>query len=133
MFASIFGLTCKECGTSYYKKDGYNKKFCSIECKWEWEDRKERKKQKQIEKARQIEKEKQKLAIKNEIDNFKATSKQQIATKYNIEISFNNEKINVNYDNGKIANINNLIKELEKENNEIISLVEELIKDKDAV
>ena len=52
MFAWLIGLTCKECGVNYYKEDGYNSKFCSLDCKWEYNDRKREKQWQKEEKAR---------------------------------------------------------------------------------
>jgi len=134
MLESIFGLTCKECGASYYKKDGYNKKFCSIECKWDWEERKEEKRQRKIDRKIEREEARERSKIESELDAFKDSSKKQVGSKYNIEISFNGKSVTVSdTNNGQIAHLKSHIAELESENKEIEKLIKDLQGEKNAL
>lgn len=134
MFESIFGITCKECGASYYESDGYSKKFCSIECKWDWEDRKEEKRQKKINKRIAQEEAIEKSKVQSEIEIFKDSAKRQIGSKYNVDISFNGKSVNISdTNNGKISHLKNYISELETQNEEIEKLLKDLQSEKNAV
>jgi len=134
MFESIFGLTCKECEASYYKKDGYNKKFCSIECKWDWEERKEEKRQRKIYRRIEQEEAREKTKIQSELEVFKDNSKKQIGSKYNIDISFNGKSVTVSDTNkGQIAHLKSYITELESENIAIENLLNDIQSEKNAI
>ena len=134
MFESIFGLTCKECEASYYKKDGYNKKFCSIECKWDWEERKEEKRQRKIYRRIEQEEAREKTKIQSELEVFKDNSKKQIGSKYNIDISFNGKSVTISdTNNGEVAHLNSYISELESENIAIENLLNDLQSEKNAI
>ena len=134
MFESIFGLTCKECGASYYEKDGYNKKFCSVECKWDWEERKEEKRQRKIDRRREQEEAREKSKVQSELEAFEDSSKRQIGSKYNVDISFNGKNVTISdTNNGQIAHLKSHISELETENEEIEKLIKDLQSEKDAL
>jgi len=134
MLESIFGNTCKECGASFYKKDGYSEKFCSIECKWDWEERKEEKRQRKIDRRIEQERAREKTRIQSELETYKDNAKRQIGSKYNIDIFFNGKSITiVDTNNGQIAHLKDHISELETENNEIEKLIKNLQSEKDAV
>jgi ribosomal protein S25 len=138
MFAWLVGETCKECGASYYKKDGYNSKFCSYECKCDYDDRKmekrERKRERKLEKARKREKEQERDKIKSEIESFKVTSKKQIGNKYGVDISFNGKEVNIlDNENGKIGHLKEYLSQLKAENSEMENLINDLQREKDAI
>jgi len=128
MFAWLVGITCRECGADYYEKDGYNSKFCSLDCKWENDERQEERRERKREKARERERQQEENKIKSEVESSKETSTRQIGSKYGIEISFTNkDKVNIiSSSNGKIAHIKNHISELETENGNIENLIADL-------
>ena len=119
---------------------------------YEREERRQRRQRR--EKEREPERNKQN--IQSEINNFKNISKRQIKDKYGIIISFNDtasfnnffdiahamntihtpytDNINIENDaNSKITHLKNSIKEIESENSEILTLISDLKKARDAV
>ena len=136
MFAWLVGETCKECGASYYKEDGYNSKFCSYDCKWEHDERKREKKERKREKirARERQQDEDNNRIKSEIESFQETSRRQIGNKYGVEIFFSKADVNiVSNSNGKLAHLKNSITELADANKDMQHLIADLQRAKNEI
>jgi len=136
MFAWLVGLTCRECGASYYREDGYNSNFCSFDCKWEYDERKRERRERKEEKrrAREERQNKDNNKIKSEIESFKETSRRQIGNKYGVEISFSKADVNIKSNsNGKLTHLKDAITQLDNENKNIENLIADFQRAKNEV
>jgi len=83
---------------------------------------------------KEAEKQDDKYRIESEISSFEKSSKQQIKSKYGVTISFHKTDVNIiSNSNSKIAHLKNYTSELDAENRDIQTLVDDLQKAKNAI